>query len=66
VALKKDGEDQLDRSYERRSITKGQEEKEHKINRRKANWFGYIFRRNCLVKHVIDGKVEERIEVTER
>ena len=36
------------------------------IQSSKANWFGYIFRRNCLVKHVIYGKVEERIEVTER
>ena len=43
-----------------------QEEKEHKINRRKADWIGYIFRRNCLVKHVIAGKIEERIEVTVR
>jgi hypothetical protein len=23
-------------------------------------------RRNCLLKHVIEGKIEERIEVTER
>ena len=66
VALKKDGEDQLDRSYERWSVAKGQEEREHKMKRRKADWFGHIFRRNCLVQHVVDGKVEERIEVTER
>jgi hypothetical protein len=27
---------------------------------------GHIFRSNCLVKHVIGGKIEGRIEVTER
>jgi hypothetical protein len=38
----------------------------HTINRRKANWIGYILRRNCLLKHVIEGKLEGRIEMTER
>ena len=38
----------------------------HKINRRKVNWIGHISGRNCLLKHVIEGKLEERIEVTER
>jgi hypothetical protein len=32
------------------------------IKRRKANWIG----RNCLLKHVIDGKKKGRIEVTGR
>jgi hypothetical protein len=27
---------------------------------------GYVLRRNCLVKHVIEGKIEGRIEVTGR
>ena len=31
---------------------------------RKANWIGYILHRNCLRKHVIEGKIEERIQVT--
>jgi len=26
----------------------------------KANWIGHILRRNCLLKHVIAGKTEER------
>jgi len=30
------------------------------MKRRKADWFGHIFRRNCLVQHVVDGKVEGR------
>ena len=31
----------------------------HTLKRRKANWFGHILRRNCLLKHVIEGKIEE-------
>jgi hypothetical protein len=38
----------------------------HTIKRRKANWIGHILRRNCLLKHVIKGKLEERIEMTGR
>jgi ribosomal 50S subunit-associated protein YjgA (DUF615 family) len=30
----------------------------HTIKRRKANWIGHILRRNCLLKHVIEGKIE--------
>jgi hypothetical protein len=32
----------------------------HTIKRRKANWTGHILRRNCLLKHVIEGKLEGR------
>jgi hypothetical protein len=38
----------------------------HTVKRRKANWVGHILRRNCLLKHVIDGKIGGRIEVTRR
>jgi hypothetical protein len=38
----------------------------HTVKRSKANWTGHILRRNCLLKHVIDGKIEGRIEVTGR
>jgi hypothetical protein len=38
----------------------------HIIKRRKANWIGHILRRNCLLKHVIEGKIEEKIEVKGR
>jgi hypothetical protein len=31
------------------------------IKIRKANWIGHILRRNCLLKHVIKGKLEGRI-----
>jgi hypothetical protein len=33
----------------------------HTIPRRKANWIGHILRRNRLLKHVIEGKLEGRI-----
>jgi hypothetical protein len=36
----------------------------HKIKRRKANCIGHILRRNCLLKHVIEGKLEGRVEMT--
>jgi hypothetical protein len=30
----------------------------HTVRRRKANRIGHVFRRNLLLKHVIEGKVE--------
>jgi hypothetical protein len=38
----------------------------HTIKRRKTNWIGHILRRNCLLKHVIEGKLEGRIKITGR
>jgi hypothetical protein len=32
----------------------------HDISNRKANWIGHILRINCLLQHVIDGKIEGR------
>jgi hypothetical protein len=29
------------------------------ISKRKATWIGYFLRRNCLLKHVIEGKIKE-------
>jgi hypothetical protein len=34
--------------------------------RRKASWVGLILRRNCLIKHVIEGNITRGIEVTGR
>ena len=36
------------------------------IRRREANLIGHILRRNCLLKHVIEGKIERRREVKRR
>jgi len=34
------------------------------IQRRKTNWIGHYLRRNCLLKHAMEGKIEGSIEVT--
>jgi hypothetical protein len=52
-------EEVLHRVKEERNIV-------HTIKRRKANWIVHILRRNCLLKHVIEGKLEGRIEMTGR
>jgi hypothetical protein len=66
MVLKKNGEDQLDRSCgKRRNLNRAKEEGIilHTIKGRKANWIGHILRRNCLLKHLIEGKLEGRIEM---
>jgi hypothetical protein len=35
------------------------------MKRRKANWIGHVLRRNYLLKHVIERKIDGRIHVTE-
>ena len=37
----------------------------HTIKRRKAKWVGHILRMNCLLKHVIEGKIRG-VQVTGR
>jgi hypothetical protein len=29
----------------------------HTIRRRKANWIGHLLRRNCLLSHIVEGKI---------
>ena len=36
------------------------------IRKRKANWIGHILRRNCLLKHVIEEKIQGEMDVTRR
>lgn len=36
----------------------------HRIKRRKADWVGDTFRRNCLLEHVTEGEIEGRLKVT--
>ena len=31
------------------------------IKRGKCNWIGYTLHRNCLLKHITEGKIKERI-----
>jgi hypothetical protein len=33
------------------------------IKRRKANWIDHILRKNCRLKHVIEGNTERRSDV---
>jgi len=44
-------EDVLLRVKEQRNIL-------HEIRKRKGNWIGHILRRNCLLRRVIEGKIE--------
>ena len=30
----------------------------HTLRIKKANWIGHILRKNCFLKHVIEGKLE--------
>ena len=36
------------------------------MKRRKAKWIGHMLHKNCLLKHVIEGKIKGRMEVTGR
>ena len=36
------------------------------VKGKKAKWIGHIMRRNCLLKRVIEGKTEEKLEVMGR
>jgi hypothetical protein len=52
-------EEVLHRVKEERNIV-------HTIKRRTPNWIGHFLRRNCLLKHAIEGKLEGRTEMTGR
>ena len=65
VALEKDGVEEAGRSCEKwGSVTYTQGGEEYPAyNKRKE---GQILRTNCLLKHVIEGKIEETVQVTGR
>ena len=52
-------EEVLQRVKEKRNIL-------YTVKRRKANWIGYILLRNCLLKHIIEGKIKWKKEVMGR
>ena len=59
--LEKGGEDQLtDRVRNEEVLHRAKEDSNilHTGDRRKANSIGHILRRNCLLKHIIEGKTE--------
>jgi hypothetical protein len=60
VVLENDGEDQLDRSCEKWVLHRVKKETNvlRAIKIRNANWNGHILRRNCLLKHIIEGERE--------
>jgi len=67
--LEKNGEDRLYRSCcKRRSVIRDKEERKvlRTINRRAVTSIGHILRRKCLLKHVLAGRVEGRLEVIGR
>jgi hypothetical protein len=66
--VEKDGEDSWT-DYVRNEVLCIVKEKRNilcTIKRRKAEWIAHILRRNCLLKHVVEGKIEGGIEMTGR
>ena len=45
-------------------LQRGREERNilHTIKRRKGNWIGHVLSMNCILKHIIEGKTQGRIE----
>jgi hypothetical protein len=31
----------------------------HTVKRKKAKWIGHILHRNCIPKHIMEGKIKE-------
>jgi hypothetical protein len=67
--LEIDGEDQLDDRVGNEELLQPVREEINilrTINRRKANWTSPILCRKCLLQHVIEGKIEVKIQVIGR
>jgi hypothetical protein len=62
--LEKHEEYQLNRSCEQSIAVTEERNIQHTTKRKKVNWIGHILRRNCLLKHVTEGKIQGRREVT--
>jgi hypothetical protein len=64
VVLKRDGEDQLDDSVGNEAVLQRVMEERNiqsTVQRRKAKWTGHILRKSCLLKHVMEGKIDIKI-----
>ena len=69
MVLEKDGEDSWTDHVRNEEVLLTVNEQRnilHEIRKRKANWFGHILRRNCLLQQIIEGKIKGQIEVTRR
>jgi hypothetical protein len=64
VVVKEDGDDQLDRSVKGEVLLTANKERDVIIQRRRrrVNWICHNLCRNCLLKHVIVGKIYGRKE----
>jgi hypothetical protein len=62
------GKNQLDRLGEKEVVHTAKEKRNSvlTVRRKGANWIEHILRRNCLLKHSIEGKIKERIEMIGR
>jgi hypothetical protein len=61
VVIHRDCHVKVHQSYENEGVLQILQEKRNiiqTINRRKAKWIGHTFRRNCLLKHVIQGNIK--------
>jgi hypothetical protein len=60
VVLEMGGKDQLDDSVGNEEVLQSVTEERNiqsTVQRRKAKWTGHIWRRSCLLNHVIEGKI---------
>jgi hypothetical protein len=66
MVLEKAG-DQLERSCINEEVLERVQEQKNVLHtiKRKANWIGHILRRNCVLKQIVERKVEGTIEVRE-
>jgi hypothetical protein len=65
VVLEKDGEISLANRVRNEEVLHRVKEERNilqTVKRRKANWIGHVWCRNCLIKHVIEGKIGEESE----
>jgi hypothetical protein len=54
------------RNEEVRQRVKEERNTLHRIKIRRATWIGLVLCRNCLLKHVTEGRVEGMVEVMGR